>query len=62
MTKAVYRPSELEVITEKIRLDPPTSFRELAHLSVRKRKMMNLKLPKYIQVPLRKSFAVKLKL
>ena len=34
MTKAVYRPGELEVISKKVILEPPTSFPELAHLSV----------------------------
>jgi len=34
MTKAVYRPGELELITKKVVLDPPASFPELAHLSI----------------------------
>jgi flagellar assembly protein FliH len=33
MTKAVYRPAELEVLPKKIVLDPPTSFPELSHLA-----------------------------
>ena len=34
MTKAVYRPGELEVITKKVMLDSPTSFPELSHLAI----------------------------
>ena len=34
MTKAVYRPGELEILTNKVVLDPPTSYPELAHLAV----------------------------
>ena len=33
MTKAVFRPAELEPIPEKILLDPPTSFPELSYLN-----------------------------
>jgi flagellar assembly protein FliH len=33
MTKAVYRPGEVEIITDLVLLDPPTSFPELAHLA-----------------------------
>ena len=33
MTKAVYRPGEVEVLTNLVLLDPPTSFPELAHLA-----------------------------
>ena len=32
MAKAVYRPLELELVQNKIVLDPPTAFAELAHL------------------------------
>ena len=34
MTKAVYRPGELEVLPKKVVLDSPTSFPELSHLAV----------------------------
>ena len=34
MTKAVYRSGELEILGEKVILDPPTAFPELAHLAV----------------------------
>ena len=33
MTKAVYRPGELELVQKKIILDPPTAFPELSHLA-----------------------------
>jgi flagellar assembly protein FliH len=33
MAKAVYRPGELELLDEKIILDPPTAFPELSHLT-----------------------------
>jgi flagellar assembly protein FliH len=33
MAKAVYRPGELELLSEKIILDPPTSFPGLSHLT-----------------------------
>ncbi|MDR0313315.1 MAG: flagellar assembly protein FliH [Treponema sp.] len=33
MTKAVYRPAELEVLPKKIVLDSPTSYPELSHLA-----------------------------
>jgi flagellar assembly protein FliH len=33
MTKAVYRPAELEVLPKKIVLDSPTSYPELSHLT-----------------------------
>ena len=34
MTKAVYRPGEIEVVNAKVMLESPTSFPELAHLAV----------------------------
>ncbi|MCL2479325.1 MAG: flagellar assembly protein FliH [Treponema sp.] len=34
MTKAVYRPAELEVLAKKVILESPTSFPELSHLAV----------------------------
>jgi flagellar assembly protein FliH len=36
MTKAVYRPGEIEIDGNLIHLDPPTSFPELAHLAEKK--------------------------
>ena len=33
MTKAVYRPGELEILQKKVILEPPTSFPELSHLA-----------------------------
>ena len=34
MTKAVYRPEELELLRKRVFIDPPTAFPELAHLAV----------------------------